>query len=211
MSPACSTSCVPVSTFCIDWPMRSLISLAALALRCARLRTSEATTAKPRRRAIAIVVGLLTLVGALLLPASGATAARPVTGQPKKPVAVVEFNVTVAIHGETENSNYCGGIYCHTYLSIMRQQGAVYVVHAWVDISSLTGVQTIDVDPAPGTVKYRTAVHDYVSFSTPAECGPASTKIKGVTYKRFSCANGVTTYVKIYSSASRTITALLFV
>lgn len=173
------------------------------------LSSPAATTATPRRGGIAIVVGLLTLVGALLLPAAGASASRPVTGQPKKPVAVVEFDVTVAIHGETENSNYCGGIYCHTYLSIMRQEGAVYVVHEWVDISSLTGLQTIDAEPVPGTVKYRTAVHDYVSYSTPTACGPASKTIKSVRYKRFSCADGVTTYVKIYSSVSRTITSPL--
>src|SRR3989344_5642794 len=48
VSPALATSWVPESTFStLDW-ISALISLAASALRCARLRTSAATTAKPR-------------------------------------------------------------------------------------------------------------------------------------------------------------------
>ena len=46
--PASPTSCVPASTLATESPMSCLISLAACALRCARLRTSPATTAKPR-------------------------------------------------------------------------------------------------------------------------------------------------------------------
>ena len=48
VAPASSTSFEPDSTFATESPIRPLISLAALALRCARLRTSVATTAKPR-------------------------------------------------------------------------------------------------------------------------------------------------------------------
>jgi hypothetical protein len=46
--PAWSTSVVPCSTCSTLRPISVLISLAASALRCARLRTSLATTAKPR-------------------------------------------------------------------------------------------------------------------------------------------------------------------
>ena len=48
VAPALSTSDVPCSTRCTLALISSLISLAALALRCARLRTSVATTANPR-------------------------------------------------------------------------------------------------------------------------------------------------------------------
>ena len=48
VSPAASTSCWPASTLPIDSPISAWISLAASALRCARSRTSAATTAKPR-------------------------------------------------------------------------------------------------------------------------------------------------------------------
>jgi hypothetical protein len=48
VAPAWSTSLVPASTLSTESPISSLISLAAAAERCARLRTSEATTAKPR-------------------------------------------------------------------------------------------------------------------------------------------------------------------
>ncbi|MNT79609.1 hypothetical protein D3C72_2189620 [compost metagenome] len=48
VAPALPTSCVPDSTFSTDAPISALISLAASALRPARLRTSLATTAKPR-------------------------------------------------------------------------------------------------------------------------------------------------------------------
>src|SRR3990167_7920637 len=46
--PASATCCDPVSTFSTEAPMSCLISLAASAERPARLRTSLATTAKPR-------------------------------------------------------------------------------------------------------------------------------------------------------------------
>jgi hypothetical protein len=46
--PASPTRRVPASTLSTLVPIRPLISLAASALRCARLRTSPATTAKPR-------------------------------------------------------------------------------------------------------------------------------------------------------------------
>ncbi len=46
--PASATSLVPESTLPTESVISSLISFAAPALRCARLRTSEATTAKPR-------------------------------------------------------------------------------------------------------------------------------------------------------------------
>ncbi|OFA04380.1 hypothetical protein DUGA2_19240 [Duganella sp. HH101] len=46
--PACATSLLPASTLSTESPISSLISLAAAAERCARLRTSVATTAKPR-------------------------------------------------------------------------------------------------------------------------------------------------------------------
>src|SRR5512138_1789307 len=46
--PDSSTSSEPALTFCTESPINSLISFAAVALRCARLRTSVATTAKPR-------------------------------------------------------------------------------------------------------------------------------------------------------------------
>jgi hypothetical protein len=46
--PASCTSLAPDSTLSTDSAIRVLISLAAVALRCARLRTSLATTAKPR-------------------------------------------------------------------------------------------------------------------------------------------------------------------
>ena len=46
--PVWSTRAVPSSTFSTESLMRVLISLAAAAERCARLRTSPATTAKPR-------------------------------------------------------------------------------------------------------------------------------------------------------------------
>ena len=46
--PASSTSFEPASTRSTDSPISSLISLAALALRWASVRTSPATTAKPR-------------------------------------------------------------------------------------------------------------------------------------------------------------------
>ncbi|MNC14037.1 hypothetical protein D3C75_618030 [compost metagenome] len=48
VSPALSTSVEPVSTLLTESSIRPLISFAACALRCARLRTSPATTAKPR-------------------------------------------------------------------------------------------------------------------------------------------------------------------
>ena len=47
-APASCTSCVPAPTFSTLVEISALISLAASALRCARLRTSPATTAKPR-------------------------------------------------------------------------------------------------------------------------------------------------------------------
>ncbi len=46
--PASSTSFVPSVVLVTESVISSLISLAALAERCARLRTSPATTAKPR-------------------------------------------------------------------------------------------------------------------------------------------------------------------
>ncbi|MCY1294077.1 hypothetical protein D9M70_433590 [compost metagenome] len=46
--PDCVTSMEPRSTRSTESPISALISLAAVALRCARLRTSPATTAKPR-------------------------------------------------------------------------------------------------------------------------------------------------------------------
>ncbi len=46
--PAWPTSRVPSSTCSTELPINSLISFAADAERCARLRTSDATTAKPR-------------------------------------------------------------------------------------------------------------------------------------------------------------------
>ncbi|MFM9436213.1 hypothetical protein ACFDR9_003296 [Janthinobacterium sp. CG_23.3] len=46
--PAWSTRRAPNVTCSTEWSIRVLISLAAPAERCARLRTSEATTAKPR-------------------------------------------------------------------------------------------------------------------------------------------------------------------
>ena len=46
--PASLTSFAPSSTLSTLAPISALISLAACALRCARLRTSLATTAKPR-------------------------------------------------------------------------------------------------------------------------------------------------------------------
>jgi hypothetical protein len=48
VAPAWSTSALPCSTRSTLAVIRLLISLAASALRCARLRTSVATTAKPR-------------------------------------------------------------------------------------------------------------------------------------------------------------------
>ena len=48
VAPAWSTRTVPCATVCMLAPIRALISLAASALRWARLRTSLATTAKPR-------------------------------------------------------------------------------------------------------------------------------------------------------------------
>ena len=48
VAPACSTSLLPLSTWLTESLISSLISLAAAADRCARLRTSVATTAKPR-------------------------------------------------------------------------------------------------------------------------------------------------------------------
>ncbi|MNL06813.1 hypothetical protein D3C87_1274610 [compost metagenome] len=48
VSPARATSCEPRSTRSAESPISDLISLAAVAERCARLRTSPATTAKPR-------------------------------------------------------------------------------------------------------------------------------------------------------------------
>ncbi|CSF43380.1 Uncharacterised protein [Shigella sonnei] len=48
VSPALSTSVEPTSTFPTESSIRLLISRAAWALRWARLRTSPATTAKPR-------------------------------------------------------------------------------------------------------------------------------------------------------------------
>ncbi len=46
--PAWCTSAEPSATLSTEFPISSLISLAAPAERCARVRTSEATTAKPR-------------------------------------------------------------------------------------------------------------------------------------------------------------------
>ena len=46
--PAVSTKAEPLSTCSTEVSIKPLISLAAEAERCARLRTSEATTAKPR-------------------------------------------------------------------------------------------------------------------------------------------------------------------
>ncbi len=48
VAPASPTSVEPASTLLTLSPIRPLISRAACAERCARLRTSEATTAKPR-------------------------------------------------------------------------------------------------------------------------------------------------------------------
>ena len=48
VDPACSTSLLPSVTLVTESSISCLISLAAAAERCARLRTSEATTAKPR-------------------------------------------------------------------------------------------------------------------------------------------------------------------
>ena len=47
VTPASDTSCVPDATLSTEVLISILISLAASALRCARLRTSLATTAKP--------------------------------------------------------------------------------------------------------------------------------------------------------------------
>ena len=46
--PACATSLLPDSTLSTESPISDLISFAAAAERCARLRTSVATTANPR-------------------------------------------------------------------------------------------------------------------------------------------------------------------
>ena len=48
VAPACRASTVPLCTFSLESSINCLISLAASAERCARLRTSVATTAKPR-------------------------------------------------------------------------------------------------------------------------------------------------------------------
>ena len=48
VAPACPTRALPASTLPTESSIRALISLAAAAERCARLRTSLATTAKPR-------------------------------------------------------------------------------------------------------------------------------------------------------------------
>ncbi len=48
VAPDCFTSELPSSTLLVESLISALISLAAVAERCARLRTSDATTAKPR-------------------------------------------------------------------------------------------------------------------------------------------------------------------
>jgi hypothetical protein len=48
VSPACPTRAVPAPTFATESSISALISFAAAAERCARLRTSPATTANPR-------------------------------------------------------------------------------------------------------------------------------------------------------------------
>ena len=48
VAPALLVSTLPAFTVAIEWSIRCLTSLAAVAERCARLRTSPATTAKPR-------------------------------------------------------------------------------------------------------------------------------------------------------------------
>ncbi len=48
VAPALRTSAEPSATLCTESSIKPLISLAAPAERCANVRTSEATTAKPR-------------------------------------------------------------------------------------------------------------------------------------------------------------------
>ena len=48
VEPARNTRSLPACTFTVDSPISSLISFAAVPERCARCRTSLATTAKPR-------------------------------------------------------------------------------------------------------------------------------------------------------------------
>jgi hypothetical protein len=171
------------------------------------------TTTARRRGLVGLALGVLAVTATALVPVGSAQAAKPLPGSPMKPVAVMVGDTVVAIRGEAQLANACapGAIYCHTYLAIMNRVGTKYQVHTWADISGLGGLQTIEVTPIPGKQRYRTAVHDFASFSTPTECGPSSQRIAGVRYHLFSCANGVSTYRKIFSSLPRTITAPLAV
>ena len=65
--PERSTSAAPASTSRTDSPISALISCAAAALRCARLRTSAATTAKPRPCSPALAASTAALSARMLV------------------------------------------------------------------------------------------------------------------------------------------------
>ena len=67
VSPAISTCRVPSAVFPTESEMSSLISFAALAERCARLRTSAATTAKPRPCSPALAASTAALSARMLV------------------------------------------------------------------------------------------------------------------------------------------------
>ncbi len=65
--PASSTSLAPSATLPTEAPISCLISFAASALRCARLRTSAATTAKPRPCSPALAASTAALSARMLV------------------------------------------------------------------------------------------------------------------------------------------------
>ena len=161
------------------------------------------SSAKKRVGRLAVAGALVAMLGAALLPASGASAGRPLPPTPHKPVVVDvdgEGDVT-EIAGTADMNNGCGGPLCRTYLAIMYKKASTYEIYSWIDISNLPGPQTIYTVPQQGDTKYRTAVLDYVSYFTGATCGPTSMRIAGVRYARFNCGSGMTTYFKIFASA----------
>ena len=108
------------------------------------------------------------------------------------------------IVGQTQNSNFCAGIYCHTYLSVMIKDGTTYRLYdGWWDISALPNVQYYGAQLVEGTHSYKTSVHDFVTVA--GSCGASSRTFYGKTYKRFSCEGATTTYMRIYTSTSRTV------
>lgn len=165
------------------------------------LRSGHKSSGRRRGALLGLAVGAAAVL-AVAIPGGAASAGKPLSGNPQKPIVDDWIGDTpVRLTGYTNNSNLCAGIYCHTYIGIMVKTGSSYgLFDGWKDITGLPGSQHAHAVPLPGTNWYKTTVHDFVTTYTPDGCGKSSKTFYGKTYKRFSCDGMTTTYIKIYSS-----------